>query len=381
MRVTSKMMVNNINLEISMQSELLLKTQKVIASQKKVQRASDDPIAMGKILNYRESISSIDQYMDNIIQGKTRFEFSETIFDSAMDLSARAKNISVNESSGTYETRQAAAVEIQNIRDQIVSLANSKMGENYLFSGHQTDTPAFSHHVEISGGVAANIDFGLAADATDTTIDIKDASGSVVRTITQGDFVTPASGGTMGANSVVWNGLDTWGALLPDGSYTFEVNSNDSNAGVRVIDYETYNGDSGDIEMMMGDGVNLKVNVDGNTAFTDLFYRLSRLQQGLEDPNLTNGTIQISGQVNALEAAHDQIAYVRSEGASKYNRLEVSESQYDKLKINIQDMLSDEEDADMATAIMELQSMQAAYETTLATAAKIIQPSLVDFLR
>jgi flagellar hook-associated protein 3 FlgL len=44
-------------------------------------------------------------------------------------------------------------------------------------------------------------------------------------------------------------------------------------------------------------------------------------------------------------------------------------------------MLSDTEDADMAQAIVELQIQQTAYETSLATAARILQRSLMDFLR
>jgi flagellar hook-associated protein 3 FlgL len=39
------------------------------------------------------------------------------------------------------------------------------------------------------------------------------------------------------------------------------------------------------------------------------------------------------------------------------------------------------EQADITKAVVELQSLELAYETTLATAARIIQPSLLDFLR
>mgnify|MGYP003572818665 CR=1 FL=1 len=36
---------------------------------------------------------------------------------------------------------------------------------------------------------------------------------------------------------------------------------------------------------------------------------------------------------------------------------------------------------DMATAIVELQKFETDYQTTLATAARVLQPSLIDFLR
>ena len=82
---------------------------------------------------------------------------------------------------------------------QVVDLANSKSGHNYMFSGHKTDRPAFGHVVEISGGTAGSLDFGLAAIATNVTIEVMDESGSVINTI------TPA-GGTDGVNSVAWSG-------------------------------------------------------------------------------------------------------------------------------------------------------------------------------
>jgi len=44
-------------------------------------------------------------------------------------------------------------------------------------------------------------------------------------------------------------------------------------------------------------------------------------------------------------------------------------------------LLSSLEDADMAEAIVDLQVQQTAYESTLATSAQIVRPSLIDFLK
>ena len=44
-------------------------------------------------------------------------------------------------------------------------------------------------------------------------------------------------------------------------------------------------------------------------------------------------------------------------------------------------MLADTEQADITQAALELKNLEVAYETTLATAARIIQPTLMDFLR
>ena len=137
--------------------------------------------------------------------------------------------------------RPILAEEVRNLRLQLVQLANSKIGDTYLYAGHQTDVAPYSHQIEIAGGAPGAVEFGLAADATDVTVEIRDAAGALVQTLTQGDGSTPGSGGTAGTNSIAWSG--------PDGEYSFTVTA--GSAGTEVVDYETYNGDSGDIRLIL----------------------------------------------------------------------------------------------------------------------------------
>jgi flagellar hook-associated protein 3 FlgL len=378
MRITNKMMIDNVAVNLSKQTQQLFEKQKAIATGKRINRISDDPIAAGKVMDYRKTLTSIEQYTKNIALGKTRLEFSEIVLDEAYDLLNTAVNLAINESSGTLDTRSMSTEEIRSLHDQIVHLANSKLGDNYLFAGHQTDTVPFSNRIEISGAVPGDIVFGLAADATDAIIEIKDATDTLVRTINLGDGITPGSGGTAATNTVVWDGRDSGGTMLSDGVYTFTVAA--SNAGLEVVDYYTYNGDSGEFRIILGDNLDLRVEADGNSTFNDIFYRLSQLQQGLQNPNLSAGSAQISAVVDPLNTAHDQIKNIRAERSAKFKHLEVTEGQYAKLKMNLQSMLSVTEDVDITQAIVELQSLETVYETYLAAAARIIQPSLINFL-
>ncbi|MBW2011683.1 MAG: hypothetical protein JRI32_08625, partial [Deltaproteobacteria bacterium] len=50
-------------------------------------------------------------------------------------------------------------------------------------------------------------------------------------------------------------------------------------------------------------------------------------------------------------------------------------------KVNVEQMLSDTENADIIKVITDLQSQENAYQASLSSAARIIQPSLMDFLR
>lgn len=297
MRLTNRLMADTVLSSLYKNTQQLLKLQQIVSSEKRINRPSDDPIGMGKILDYRKVISSIDQYNTNITNGKTQIDLTESCLEAIDDLVLKARKIAVEQSAGELKTRPTAAQEVKNIYDQILQLANTKLGDTYILSGHQTDTAPFS----------------------------------------------------------------------------------------RDTDYNaTYHGDDGDKRIIVGDNLDIKINVTGEDALrsgVDVFDSLRDLINGLENPDTTAGTAQIATQVTPLSNSLDQIKGVRAEAASTFIQLETTENQLANFKLNIEDMLSDTEDADMAQAIVELQVQQTAYETSLATAAKILQRSLMDFLR
>ena len=66
MRVTQNITTRNFLSYINQQAENLLKTQQQIASQKRINKNSDDPIGMGQVLGYRTSLAASGQYQENI---------------------------------------------------------------------------------------------------------------------------------------------------------------------------------------------------------------------------------------------------------------------------------------------------------------------------
>jgi len=379
MRVTTKMMTAGMAAQLLKQTEGLQTAQKKVATGKKFQRISEDPIATGRVLDYHRILSSLQQYRQNIGWGQTRLKHGETVLDSAFESVQLARNIAVDTSAGPSDLRPVAAEQIADIHDELRSLANSKLRNRYIFGGHQSDVPPFAHRVQINGGVPSDIEFGMAADATNAVIQIFSAGGAILRTINLGDGITPGSGGSTGLNTVTWNGLDNGGAAIPDGDYFFTVTAD--NLGLAVVDYETYNGDAGDFQLIIGEGLQMQLNADGNLTFSDLFFQLSRLQQALQDPNPLTATAQIAAVIDPLNNASEQMEQVRAKAAVQFQQLETFENQYAQLDLRIEEMRSAIEDADVTQAIIELQSLETAYETTLASAARILQPSLVQFLK
>ena len=72
---------------------------------------------------------------------------------------------------------------------------------------------------------------------------------------------------------------------------------------------------------------------------------------------------------------------VRAGLGARMNRVELTAGRLDDDNINFTKLMSKNEDVDIAEAIMKLQNEQNVYTASLSTGARVIQPSLVDFLR
>ena len=92
-------------------------------------------------------------------------------------------------------------------------------------------------------------------------------------------------------------------------------------------------------------------------------------------------TAAISTQSGLLDAGQTQIQEIRSVNAPILYQLQTAENHWQEYKPKIEDLLGTEENADITQAVVELQSLELAYQSTLATAARIIQPGLINFLK
>jgi len=295
MRVTEKLITDSVVSNLFANTQQLYKTQQLVATGKRINKPSDDPIGMGRVLDCRKTISSIDQYNKNIARAKSQLRLTDSVLASVDNLLIRAKEVASFQSSGTanQNTRAIAAEEVKNIRDQILQLANTKLGNSYIFAGHKTDTPPF-----------------------------------------------PEEGNP---------------------------------------DYE-YKGDAGEIKIIVGEKVDVTINANGGEAFADVVNIFGVLKD-LEDGLRNNDTTKISEQMERLSNALDQILRTRARAGGKLNLLETTENYLANFKLNTEQILIETEDTDITKAIMDLTTLETAYQTSLAAAAKIIQPSLLNFLK
>lgn len=155
MRVTNKMMADNITAQLFRQTELMAKTQEQIVTGKKINRASDDPSGISSVLSYRKSIASLDQYNQNISNAKLNIDTVDNVLEMVSDQLNEAKQIA-------YDTepskRAEMAEQVAAIRDQVLQMANYQVGGRYLFAGDATDTQPYNSTTWLYNGDAGTRD-------------------------------------------------------------------------------------------------------------------------------------------------------------------------------------------------------------------------------
>ena len=146
MRISTMMMFNNIVSNLAKGTERTQEIQEVITSMKKINRLSDDPVGISKVVDYESHLSKLGQYRENIISGNSWLSMSDSVLLDMQNLVTEAKNIAIAQSTETAssETRQQAAVAVRNLYEQMINFANTKLGGSYIFGGSLTSSAPFN---------------------------------------------------------------------------------------------------------------------------------------------------------------------------------------------------------------------------------------------
>jgi flagellar hook-associated protein 3 FlgL len=142
----------------------------------------------------------------------------------------------------------------------------------------------------------------------------------------------------------------------------------------------TYLGDTGSVQRTVGDNAKVRVDTDAAAAFGSgsgqLFTVLSKISS-----DLRSNSGALGGDLTALDAARRGLQTSLSSVGARYNQLTQMRQAADDRVLDLSSQLSDVEDIDLPKTLTDLQLQQTAYQAALAAGAKIVQPSLVDFLR
>ncbi|WP_038055978.1 flagellar hook-associated protein FlgL [Thermodesulfobacterium hydrogeniphilum] len=140
MRIGFNTKFNSILADLNRLSSDINLTQLKISSGKNFLNPSDNPSDVVISLNYKKSIGKINKYQQAINDGLAFLKSQESTLGNVQDLIARAKVLAIQAANATQDknARKAIANEIDGILKSILGLANSQLGEKYLFAGQKT---------------------------------------------------------------------------------------------------------------------------------------------------------------------------------------------------------------------------------------------------
>ncbi len=139
-----------------------------------------------------------------------------------------------------------------------------------------------------------------------------------------------------------------------------------------------YEGDRGIMDYEISQSTQIEVNTLGDSLFDPIFEHLTKISQNLKTGNSLELT---STDIKNIKADIERVLLSQGECGAKVKRLENNVERLDIMKESVTRLISDVEDTDIPEAVMELQTRQLAYEMALKIGAKIIPPTLMDYIR
>lgn len=286
MRVTQSMLSNNLLRNLSNNYNKMGKLQDQLTTQKRITRPSDDPVVAMLGLGYRDSLNKVQQYSRNISEATNWLDSTDDAISQGVKVLQRIRELTVQASNGTYEEGQrgAIAVEVDQLKEQLETIAQTQVGGKYIFNGENTNK-------------------------------------------------APAVG----------------------------------------------NFSDGDIELEIFDGIKLNVNTKGSELFKSVFNTLDSLKSKLEDK--TASDTDISGFLDTLDSEIDHFLKIQADVGAKQNRVDMMKDRLSSQETIATEIMSKNEDVEIEKVITELITQESVQRAALSVGARIIQPSLVDFLR
>ena len=297
MRVTNSMMANNLNYNLNQNLRRLERIQTWLSTTKYINRPSDDPSGIVNTLRYTSYITEAGEYLSKIAEARNFLNTTDSALANVTDILHRANELTIQGINGTNPTtaREAIAIEMRELQDQIRVIANTTFGSKDIFAG------------------------------------------------------TNVTQAPMQDDPVTWTGNDSEMYLEIGVGTTIPINST-----IKEVFFNDTDPDNPGIYQLLG-----------------------RIADALENEDVE----ALNQDLGLIQERRDSITQERAVIGAKGNRLDLQETRLENTRINYEELLSKNQDADLAEVIMQLKMQENVYRASLAAGARIIMPSLVDFLR
>jgi flagellar hook-associated protein 3 FlgL len=171
------------------------------------------------------------------------------------------------------------------------------------------------------------------------------------------------------------------------GSYVLSGTKSDT-APYTVNGADAYNGNTGAVYRQIGPGVAVQINTVGSNVLGNgvsgdggLIGVLRDISLHLRGGTVADGNALRTTDLQRLDSSMDTLSQAIAVVGATTNRLTNAASRLAELEQSTTSLLSDTQDADMAQTMIDFSTQQSVYQSALAAGAKIVQSSLLDFLR
>ncbi len=296
---------------------------------KKLNTPSDDPIGSSKVLEVRTDKVNNNQFQMNAKMAETFLSNTDQALSELSDIVVRAKEIAIGQASGASsneETRLGVVEEVSQLFQQAVSSANRRIGDRYLFGGYKTNRPPIDHEGRYVGD-----------------------DGQMMVEIGRDAFITMNVPGVEAFNTNPKASSDARDMYQPkeEGPARVPAGSTDGVTG--------YDG---------GENVNV-------------FDELQNLRIAL----LTGDLEGIRGTLDRFDQVHSRIVSTRAKIGSRMNGLQSTAQALERHDLVNANLTTALEDADMAQVMSDLAKEETVFKSALASSQRLIQPTLMDFLK
>lgn len=360
MRIADKMAFNQVNQSVSKNRSEMSDLQNQAATQKRINKPSDDPLASARVLGARTEERGNTQFIKNIAHARSFLEFSDQSLGELSDILVRAKELAIsqsNDASGNSESRMVTASEVEQIYNQAVQIGNRKLGERYIFGGYKTQTTPFNPAGEYFGD--------------DGDMKIQTHKDSFVAINIPGSKIFLGRG--LGEDGIVRSRQDSPKDVNELKQFQDEeIQRHERNQEVEKDFLQT----RGPASERRSKPTDKQDPVTGEKG-VNLFSTLRDLEVSLR----TNDKEGIQEALDTMDQAISQVILARSEAGARIMSINNTAETLQKAVVDNKITASQLEDADAFQVISDINRTDSTLKATLETSGKLIQPSLLDFLR
>lgn len=360
MRIADKMQYSQVQANLNNNRSQMADLQNQASTQKRINKPSDDPLSSARVLSARTEERGNAQFIKNITQAKSFIEFSEQSLGELNEILVRAKELAIAQSSDASandESRRVVASEIEQIYNQSVQIGNRKLGERYIFGGYRTQTTPFDIYGQYQG------------DDGDLKIQ------------TQKDSFIPMN--LPGSKVFLGKGLSGDGVARTNSPTPKTVedlkNVKDEEALLKLQQQEV---DDNFVQLRGPAGVlnpTKPSNKDPVTQNTGI--NIFSVLKGLENSLKTNDKAGVQATLDDLDQAINQVVLGRAELGSRVMALNNNVDSIQKAIVDNKVLASSLEDADVFQVVSDINKTDSTLRATLETSGKLIQQSLMDFIK